>query len=94
MAAAADQARARADELAGAQADAGHALAAAAGGLDPACRGALTELVQAWGILGAQLAATSGALATSLAASADRYQAAERALAGSFSRGALGTVRA
>lgn len=93
MAAAAGQARVRAGELEAAQADAGQALAAAAAGLDPASRGALTELVQAWGILGAQLTTTSNALATSLAASAERYRAAEQALAGSFG-GTLGAVRA
>ena len=89
VAAAAGQARERAAELDAAQAQAGDALSAAAAALDPASRSALAELVQAWGILGAQLSTTSGALATSLAASAQRYHAAEQALAGAF-----GQVRA
>lgn len=90
MAAAAGQVRARAGELEAAQADAGQALGAAAGALDPTSRAALTELVQAWGILGAHLASTSNALAASLAASAGRYHAAEAALAGSFGSTAAG----
>ena len=88
VAAAAGQARQRAVELDAARADVAHALSAAAAALDPASRAALVELVQAWGLLGAQLATASGGLAASLAASAQRYHAAEQALAGT-----LGPVR-
>lgn len=84
LTAAAAHVRLASSELDGAQAEAGRLLTGAGGTLDPASRAALSELVQAWGLLGAQLAATSGALATSLADSAARYHAAEQALGAAF----------
>lgn len=84
LTAAAAHARQASSELDGAQSEVSRLLTEASGLLDPANRAALVELVQAWGILGAQLAATSGTLATSLAHSADRYHAAEQALGAAF----------
>ena len=84
LTAAAAHARQAASELDAAQAESGRLLAAASPSLDPASRAALSELVQAWGILGAQLAATSGSLAASLSDSAARYHAAEQALGATF----------
>lgn len=84
LTAAAAHVRLASSELDGAQAEAGRILGAARGPLDPANQAALSELVSAWGLLGAQLAATSGSLATSLADSADRYHAAEQALGAAF----------
>ena len=81
LAAASVHARQAATDLEHAHGQAGRVLEQVGAALDATGRAALADLVQAWALLGAQIAATTSGLSSSLATSATHYERADQALA-------------